>query len=266
MRTRRRFGRLPLMSVLIALTMVTVGAIGPMAAATPTSATVASAKLDPASSLVGTWQRVLRCKELVRALEKAGLEEFVLDAVVGSGFLPGVTSPDQIADPKHPCKGAVPQLHSHFFTADGQFGSLDADGNQVDEGTYTIVDDTLVMPHGFALCHCRAGGRPAAARRAGLEVVEKLLTTNLTSTDTTERNAGMLRVPLVASLVELATGSGSSSSWSSPPSPTAGSVPVRLATTSTADRAVPASAVQARCWSRPRTARLAPLTGSWVLG
>jgi hypothetical protein len=38
-------------------------------------------------------------------------------------------------------------------------------------------------------------GRPpqAAARRAGLEVVEKLLTTNLTSTDTTERNASMLR-------------------------------------------------------------------------
>jgi hypothetical protein len=42
-----------------------------------------------------------------------------------------------------------------------------------------------------------ARGRPpeAAARRAGLEFVEKLLTTNLTSTDMTERNAGMLRVP-----------------------------------------------------------------------
>jgi hypothetical protein len=38
-------------------------------------------------------------------------------------------------------------------------------------------------------------GRPpqAAARRAGLEFVEKLLT-KLTSTDTTERNA-MLRIP-----------------------------------------------------------------------
>ena len=33
------------------------------------------------------------------------------------------------------------------------------------------------------------------ARRAGLEGVEKSLPTNLTSTDTTERNAGMLRVP-----------------------------------------------------------------------
>jgi hypothetical protein len=52
-----------------------------------------------------------------------------------------------------------------------------------------------------------ARGRPpqAAARRAGLEFVEKLLTTNLTSTDTTERNARMLRVSLVVSLVELPT-------------------------------------------------------------
>jgi hypothetical protein len=33
----------------------------------------------------------------------------------------------------------------------------------------------------------------------GFKFVEKLLTTNLTSTDTTERNASMLRVPLVAS-------------------------------------------------------------------
>jgi hypothetical protein len=53
---------------------------------------------------------VTRCKELVYALEKAGLDQFLLDNVVGNGFLPGVTSPDQIADPKHPCKGAVPRV------------------------------------------------------------------------------------------------------------------------------------------------------------
>jgi hypothetical protein len=55
-----------------------------------------------------------------------------------------------------------------------------------------------------------ARGRPpeAAARRAGLEFVEKLLPTRLTSTDTTERNTGMLRVPLVASSCRLATGLG----------------------------------------------------------
>jgi hypothetical protein len=49
-------------------------------------------------------------------------------------------------------------------------------------------------------------GRPplAAARRAGLELVEKLLTTNLTSTETTERNDGILRcVRPVASIVDM---------------------------------------------------------------
>jgi hypothetical protein len=46
--------------------------------------------------------------------------------------------------------------------------------------------------------------RPRTAAGGGLEFVEKLLPTNLTSTDTTERNLGMrLRVPAVASLVDL---------------------------------------------------------------
>ena len=43
----------------------------------------------------------------------------------------------------------------------------------------------------------------AAGPEGRLEFVEKVLTTNLTSTDATERNAGMLRVPLVDSLVIL---------------------------------------------------------------
>jgi hypothetical protein len=49
------------------------------------------------------------------------------------------------ADPSDLCANArPPEEHSHFFTADGQFGSLDAEGNQVDASTYVIVDqDTL---------------------------------------------------------------------------------------------------------------------------
>jgi len=90
--------------------------------------------------------------------------------------------------------------------------------------TYGVVDSraalTVVLLHEVSASKAsalaglvRGRGRPpqAAARRAGLEFVEKLLPTKLTSTDTTERNAGMLRVPLVASLVELATDPGSSS-------------------------------------------------------
>jgi hypothetical protein len=109
MRTRPRFGRLPLVSGLIALSLATVGLIGPVAAATPTTATASTPSTAVSGSLVGTWERVTTCKELVHALEKADLDQFVLDNVVGNGFLPGVTSPDQIADPKHPCKGAVPR-------------------------------------------------------------------------------------------------------------------------------------------------------------
>ena len=103
------------------------------------------------------------------------------------------------------------------------------------------------------------GGGPAA-RRAPLEFVEKLLTTNLTSTDTTERNVGMLLDPrparrmagragywswLLVALVVVAVAHrrlGPSSS----------------ATTSTVDRALPSSAVQLRCWSRPMTTTRLP--------
>jgi hypothetical protein len=61
-----------------------------------------------------------------------------------------VSSADQIDDPDHPCKGAVPQVHSHFFTADGQFGSRDQQGDQVDDGTYKLVDDrTFVVSKEF---------------------------------------------------------------------------------------------------------------------
>ena len=82
MRTRTWLGRLPVVSGLIALSIVTVGLVGPVAAATPTAATPSPA-LD--GSLVGTWERVTRCKELVHALEKAGLEEFVLETLSAMG-------------------------------------------------------------------------------------------------------------------------------------------------------------------------------------
>jgi hypothetical protein len=58
-----------------------------------------------------------------------------------------------------------------------------------------------------------ARGRPpkAAARRAGLEFVEKVLTTKLTSTDTRERNADMLRASCIRS--DTSIDAGSTSCW-----------------------------------------------------
>jgi hypothetical protein len=58
--------------------------------------------------------------------------------VVGDYF-PNATY-EQLAAKDDVCSGAKPQLHYHFFTADGFFGSLDQKERQVDDGTYTIVD------------------------------------------------------------------------------------------------------------------------------
>jgi hypothetical protein len=95
--------------------------------------------------LIGTWRRMTTCAELTAALTKAGLEKFVLESVAGNGFIPGVTTPDQIADPANPCKGAVARKHSHFFNKNGAFGSRDWRGQQVDDGTYRIVNRTTVV-------------------------------------------------------------------------------------------------------------------------
>ena len=37
------------------------------------------------------------------------------------------------------------RAHSHFFTADGQFGSKDFAGQQVDEGAYRLEGDDIVV-------------------------------------------------------------------------------------------------------------------------
>lgn len=99
----------------------------------------------PASRLVGTWSRVTTCGEFVQAQTEAGFE-VNLEELAGSEWL----QLEQIEDPEHPCAGAVPREHSHFWTEDGQFGSLDSNGNPVDDGTYEITEDhTLVMPYLF---------------------------------------------------------------------------------------------------------------------
>jgi hypothetical protein len=110
----------------------------------------ASSSAVAGASLVGEWQRVTTCEDLVRTLTRAGFPEAALEAAAGNGFIPGVFTVEDLADPAHPCKGAIPRRHSHFFTPDGLFGSRDWDGNQVDDGTYEIVDDdALVIPYGF---------------------------------------------------------------------------------------------------------------------
>ena len=90
---------------------------------------------------MGEWKRVTTCEQRIAALTAADLEEFAAEHAAGEGWLPGITSPEQIEDPTNPCKGAVPLEHRHFFTAGGLFGSRIADGEQVDDGTYQYSGD-----------------------------------------------------------------------------------------------------------------------------
>jgi hypothetical protein len=92
-------------------------------------------------SLVGRWQTVRTCRGLAVALRKNGLGRLA-PAVVGDYF-PNKT-PAELAKKKNLCQGAKPQRHSHFFTSDGKFGSLEQHGQQVDDGTYQIVTANTV--------------------------------------------------------------------------------------------------------------------------
>lgn len=119
------------------------GSSTPSSPATQTAvepATSSSAEPEP---LIGEWQTVFRCADLVRVFKRAGFEEFTLSSIAGHDLVPGVDPdhPEQIADPAHPCKGAVPRKHSHSFAEGGAFASYDFNGNQVDDDSHEIVDD-----------------------------------------------------------------------------------------------------------------------------
>jgi hypothetical protein len=114
---------------------------------TPTNtlerAPTTSAKEVPVSPLVGTWQRVNSCASVVQAFKEAGFIDLAPEMLVGGGYF---TSLDQI-DNTDLCKGATEVVHSHFFTANGGFGSHDEKGRQVDDGSYQIVDNrTIIFP------------------------------------------------------------------------------------------------------------------------
>jgi hypothetical protein len=123
-----------------------ISSLPPTATRTSTPTTTSSGPSPGAgSAIVGDWERVTTCEERVEALEKAGLGRFAAEHAAGEGWLPGVTSPAQIKDPAKPCAGAVPLKHGHFFTADGMFGSRDAKGDQVDDGTYRTIDENTIV-------------------------------------------------------------------------------------------------------------------------
>ena len=110
----------------------------------PVAAASASPSVRPSPTqvppLVGDWLGFHNCQRIVDIMTAAGMPEQALMNVADSGTIPGVTTVEQIADPKNPCVGAVDVAHSHFFTASGLFGSRDSNGQQVDDGHWKIVD------------------------------------------------------------------------------------------------------------------------------
>ena len=73
----------------------------------------------------------------------AGLDEFIAEQVLE--LVPGLDRPVEFEARADPCEGAEQREHSHFFTDDGLFGSRDDRGQQVDEGTYELVGDDVVV-------------------------------------------------------------------------------------------------------------------------
>jgi hypothetical protein len=119
------------MATLLAFTALGVGVASARSANTPAAPAQATA------SIVGRWEQTHTCSQLVRALKEAHLRR-IAPSVVGDYF-PNKT-PRQLARKRHICRGADPQRHSHFFTRDGHFGSLDQHGQQVDNGRYRVID------------------------------------------------------------------------------------------------------------------------------
>lgn len=103
----------------------------------------------PGAGLVGRWEGMTTCQELVGNLDKAGLgplAPYVWSSQTSStgqgSFAPGSPKPTRA----HPCRGALRRTHSHFFSQSGRFGSLDWLGGQVDDARYRIIDgDTVTI-------------------------------------------------------------------------------------------------------------------------
>lgn len=115
----------------------------PSEAARTADATASATATRITSDIIGSWHRAQTCEELLATFTAAGLAETHSGWLQGNfyGGEPGPESGD-------PCAGAAgPLEHSHWFTADGGFGSHDQNGEEVDGGDFALVDeDTLSFP------------------------------------------------------------------------------------------------------------------------
>ena len=104
------------------------------------------ASQSTSADIVGTWRGQHTCEGIVNALQDAGFGLAVaIESVVDNGLVPGADGTGSL-DTDHPCADAIAIDHSHVFSADGQFQSLDQEGQEVDFGTWEAIDkDTIVI-------------------------------------------------------------------------------------------------------------------------
>lgn len=166
-----------LFGLLIAVTTVTAGCSSnsaPTAVSEAPESPTVSVTPSPVAPLVGRWERVTTCQEMVKALVAAGMAELAPVALAGNGLVPG--SAEQLARKTDICEGARPRVHSHFFTEGGSFGSLDWNNQQVDDGSYEIVNGRTFAIGDTTFRYRIVGGDtikfdpviPAASRRQAL--------------------------------------------------------------------------------------------------
>jgi hypothetical protein len=122
--------------------LVILACCGAFVAAGSQGAAAGSDGTTGSSSIVGRWQTERTCQGLVVALKQVGLGP--LAPVVVGDYFPD-QSPQDLAAKTDICKGAKPQIHDHFFTSDGRFGSIDQYGQQVDDGNYQVSGSTLTI-------------------------------------------------------------------------------------------------------------------------
>ena len=99
-----------LLTLTVATVMASCGEDTPTSSPSPQASPAGATETSPeaVTPLVGRWEQTHYCEDLVRAFDAAGL---------------AAAAPS--------CEGKHPQLHFHFFTEGGQFGSLDKNGQQV---------------------------------------------------------------------------------------------------------------------------------------
>lgn len=142
-------------------------------AGSPTNASAPAASLPassspPAAPIVGRWAQFHTCPHVVRAYRSAGLGQMA--SLQAAAF--GPDRPDSELPPPAQvraraekleqggdlCAGAhAPYRHYHFFSPAGLFGSLDEHLQQVDDGTYQVKGDTLVIGPGRFRYHVTNG-------------------------------------------------------------------------------------------------------------